>query len=457
MDSSQPETGALRTHLDACSPGWSVAIGMQSHRYFAHEAMMRVLIPLLLLACTGPQEDSPAEQKREEDQTQFVRDETVQITDPSNGAVVGDPFGVRFAVGDDVKGVRLFADGLFVDGMEEVSGTGRLVASLDSGSHKMTLVGLSESGIPVSEHSMTVQVVLDEEEPWVLITSPADDGTPTNPVRFTASASDHIDTIEFLADGWLLGEAVPGEVLSYSFSGTGFERDIEALAYDDGEVVASDTVSITVLDGTTPTDSDWNGHITDILATYPTDGTYQYYWPSSGDWAGNPHDIYYLSDLFAEGDVERRSYCVGLTLEVFMRAFDEIDLQSGGDGSINGIGFDELYSFRTDWYVRELYGAGIVDAMENYGIGERGTDWDDVQAGDIVQFWRHSGSGHNVIFVDWVTDSSGNRTGFEYWGTQGSTDGIGYTSESFGSSGSSVDPNFFFPGRLWMPEEWETW
>jgi hypothetical protein len=197
--------------------------------------------------------------------------------------------------------------------------------------------------------------------------------------------------------------------------------------------------------------------VAEILQTYPTDGSYSYYWPSGSDWGGNPTDIFYLSEIFAEGDDLNRSFCVGLTFEVFMQAFEEIDREVGGDGRINGVPFDELFEFRTDWYVRDLYGTGIVEAMQNYGIGELVTNLDDVREGDIVQFWRHSGSGHNVIFIDWVTDSTGTRTGFEYWGTQGSTDGIGYSTESFGASGSAVDPSFFFPGRLWMPEDWKAW
>ena len=326
-----------------------------------------------------------------------------------------------------------------------------------NGTHKLSLIGLNEHGASVAEHGLTVQVVTDEDDSWVMFTSPADLSTPTNPVRFTVSASADIDSVEIEADGWLLGEIEPSQVLTYEFTGTGTPRDIEVLAYDDGEFVASDTIQITVQPGTTPTTSDFTTLVAEILTTYPTEGSYDYYWPSSGDWAGNPNDIFYLSSLFAEGDPQQRSYCVGLTFEVFMRAFDEINAEVGGDGTINGIPFSELYEFRTDWYVRDLYGAGIVDAMENYGIGELITDWDDVREGDIVQFWRHSGSGHNVIFIDWVTDGAGNRTGFEYWGTQGSTDGIGYTSESFGSNGSTVDPNYFFPGRLWMPENWEAW
>jgi hypothetical protein len=140
-----------------------------------------------------------------------------------------------------------------------------------------------------------------------------------------------------------------------------------------------------------------------------------------------------------------------------MRTFDQLDTDYDLGGDLNGVSFDELYELRTDWYVRDLYGMGIVDAMDNYGIGQRVSSWDDVQPGDIIQFWRHSGSGHNAIFIGWEVDGNGEVTGFTYWSTQGSTDGIGYNDEYFGTSGSRVDPSFFFAGRLAPPEDWSPW
>ncbi len=74
-----------------------------------------------------------------------------------------------------------------------------------------------------------------------------------------------------------------------------------------------------------------------------------------------------------------------------------------------------------------------------------------------MQFWRHSGSGHNVVFVDWEVDTSDNIIGFRYWSTQGSTDGVGENSEYFGGSGSRVDPNLFFVARVVEPDQWLPW
>ncbi|MEC8424702.1 MAG: hypothetical protein VX000_13050, partial [Myxococcota bacterium] len=311
-------------------------------------------------------------------------------------------------------------------------------------------------GAVVSEHGVSFRVTVDDT-PWVGITSPSDGDTVPNPVRFSVATSPTIDAVELLADGWPLGTIAPDAVLAYHFTGTGFERTIEARGMEDGIVVAVDTLALSVTPGSTPSASVFNDHVVSLMATYPTDGSYPYWWPSGGNWAGNPHDIWYQGALFAAGDANHRSFCVGLTFEVFMRAFDEVDREWGGDGILNGVSFDALHDFRTDWFVRELYGTGVVEAVENHGIGAAVTDWSDVRPGDFVQFWRHSGSGHNVVFLDWERDGTDAIIGFRYWSTQDSTAGIGENTEYFGSSGSRVDPNLFHVARIAEPDHWQPW
>ena len=194
------------------------------------------------------------------------------------------------------------------------------------------------------------------------------------------------------------------------------------------------------------------------LETYPTDGSYAFWWPEDTDWYGTTQDIYYLDELVAYGDPEHRSYCVGLTFEVLMLSFLALDEASGGDGSLNGITVDDLTDFRIDWFVRDLWGDGPGPALEGYGLGERVTDPADVRPGDFIQFWRHSGSGHNAIFVDWERDPADDAIiGVRYWSTQGSTGGIGYNEEFFGSTGSRIHPSYFYAARMAMPEDWIPW
>ena len=136
-----------------------------------------------------------------------------------------------------------------------------------------------------------------------------------------------------------------------------------------------------------------------------------------------------------------------------MRAW-ELEAAERNLANINGMNLDDLTEFRIDWYVRDLYGSGVVEAVENYGIGEQVSDWSDIEPGDFLQFWRNNGSGHNNIFIDWEKDSDDNIIGVEYWSTQGSTDGIGYNSEYFGTAESNIDPAFFFAARVYESSNW---
>ena len=387
----------------------------------------------------------------------FATDTTVRVVSPSNGDTVGSSFVLAWEAGDAIDYMRLEVNGAPYSAALLEGSTGEMVLELPNGRFNLSVVGFDEHGASVAHHDLAIRVVAEAEDPWVTLTSPADGALVSNPVTFTSAASEGVDELRYIVDEWPIGTTEPDRVLRYEFSGTGYEREVRVEAYDDGELVATDQITIVVEDGAVALPSDFNTLVLRYLSEYPTDGSFAYYWPDDTDWGGNPNDIYYQGRLFSAGDPYQRSFCLGITFEVFMRSFEELDRVSGGDGSINGVPFDELYELRTDWFVRELYGAGVVDALINYGIGEEVTDFDDVRPGDMIQFWRHSGSGHNAIFIDWLVDESGEIEGFTYWSTQGSTDGIDYNEELFGSRGSSVDPNLFFAGRVWMPEDWLPW
>ena len=188
------------------------------------------------------------------------------------------------------------------------------------------------------------------------------------------------------------------------------------------------------------------------IQEYPTDGSYSYWWPENdGRWWGTPEDLYYLDTLLSPGDPEHRSYCVGLTWQVMMGVVAE---ELGGtDQPINGMDLAVMETFREEWFVRFVYGRGSSDAMQLAGIGgpvPRG----EVRPGDFVQFWRNNGSGHHVVFEAWIYAEDGAIRGFRYRSTQSPTDGIGVNEELFGHYESDVDETFFFPARLWGPEDW---
>ncbi len=384
----------------------------------------------------------------------FVHEDVVRIVEPANGAAVDPEFTVSFEAGADVEEVVLLLDGAAAARVAATDGTADVAASV--GKHIVVLQGLSADGGLLGEHAIAVHVV--EQGPWVAIVSPSDGSNVTNPVSFTLAASPDIAAIELFADGWSLGTVGSSGVITYTFAGTGYPRSIEAEGSAGGVVVARDAIEISVASsGPVPPAPDLGALVQALLAEYPTDGTNDYWWPTGSDWAGTTRDIYYRGTRVAEGDPYGRCYCVGLTWEVYMRAFQAADLATGGDGTLNGLGVSDLEEFRTDWYVRELLGAGAADALEGFGIGWRVASVSDVKPGDFVQLWRNNGTGHSVVFQAWAEDDEGDVVGIRYWSTQSSTDGIAFDEEWFGSGSGDVDPNLVFVARAAAPSEWIPW
>ena len=417
---------------------------------------MRALLLLALLGAGCQEDDGGQRTPPGED---FSQAHTVRFLSPTNGDTVGPTFTARFEAGEKVKQLQFEVDGAPATVSDLSRDTGTVVFTVDAGvRRKLTILGLDGQGAVLSEN--TVQVTVEAAEgggTWAAITSPSDGELVYNPVTFTVSRSQDLDRVEILADGWPLGDVDAAGRLSYTFTGTGFARQIEAVGYIDGEAVTRDSISVTVDPGTEPVPSEFTELMMDILVEYPTDGSYAYWWPSGSTWLGNPHDIYYQGKLIAPGDPQHRSFCVGLTWELFMRAFDQADRMTGGDGSLNGMTEDDLDDFRVLWFIVNINGDENVDALEDYGLGERVTDLEDAQPGDVVQFWRNSGSGHNNIFIEWERSGSGDIIGLTYWSTQGSTDGIGYNTEYFGASGSTINPSYVFIARPYMPDQWLPW
>jgi hypothetical protein len=415
---------------------------------------MRFLWIISLLALPACKDDL-AENPSNDDKG-FSFDHAVQITSPIGGDGVALEFAVTYTIGADVGDWFFELDGQRAEVLRsDPANREVLLRASVEGRQALRMVGVDRQGSELSDH--TVRLVVSEQEDWLGITSPSDGADVYNPVQFAITASDSVDRIEVYADDWLLGEADSQGLLYYIFTGLGYARDIDVVGYSGDQEVARDSISITVTPSSDPLDSEFNELVMDILEQYPTNGSYDYYWPSGSDWLGHPNDIYYLDQLYSAGDSENRSFCVGLTFEVFMRAFDEADRMSGGDGSLNGMTIGDLDDFRILWFIVDLFGGDNVDAVENYGLGEQVTDLNDARPGDIVQFWRNSGSGHNNIFIDWVRNSNGDITGLTYWSTQGSTDGIGYNTEYFGASGSTIDPGYIFIARPYMPQDWIPW
>ncbi|HJN76318.1 MAG TPA: hypothetical protein QGF58_20480 [Myxococcota bacterium] len=404
---------------------------------------------LLLLACSEVVEDVATGDG-------FAKDTDIRMVSPAAGASVSQDFIVTFEAGAALRRVQVELDGEPAGAMSDP--TGRLDVSAEPGRRLLSLVGYDRQGAELSRDEREVRVLSDEEEAsgWVAITTPSDGAHPVNPVTFVADGSGGVATIEFLADDWSLGTTAPGEVLTYSFSGTGFERVIVARGLDaDGAELGEDTITITVEDGGEAGPTDFNELLVDMVGSYPMDGTYEFYWPSGGGWSGGTQDLWYQGEQIGSDGGYSACYCSGITWEWYIRSFQEWAAYNGADPEdLNGVDEADIWSMRLDWYVRELYGPGPSVAMETYGLGVEVPSFDDWEPGDIVQFWRTSGSGHTAVFMGWIEDDDGNRVGMEYASCQGSTDGLGINDEYFGSHAGALDPAFMYAARGYLPGLW---
>ncbi|MCC6547100.1 hypothetical protein IT570_08015 [Candidatus Sumerlaeota bacterium] len=180
-------------------------------------------------------------------------------------------------------------------------------------------------------------------------------------------------------------------------------------------------------------------------AAYPTDGTHTYWWPRKGDgpaYDGCSTDVFLGGTKVMEGESQARTYCCGLTLEVFTKVYDEYLRQNPKYESPLTAG--NWAEFQSRWFVRDLQGDGPGDALESLGIGRK-ISAAEALPGDFVQVWRHkrkkekNPSGHSVIFLAWEKDRHGNTTGLRYWSTQQSTKGIHERVEKIGNKPGEVD------------------
>lgn len=188
-----------------------------------------------------------------------------------------------------------------------------------------------------------------------------------------------------------------------------------------------------------PKASEFHKHVRKVMKTYPMDGTHRYYWPRKGQWKGTTCDLEYQGKTIAAGDKDGRCFCCGLTFEVFFRAWQSWDKSKGRKMAILDLTPKQVSKLLYLWFGSDGNRKCILNAVETFKLGRRITKLEDARAGDFVQLWRHSGSGHSVVFVDWQRDKAGTITGLKYWSTQSSTKGIGLRTESIGPKGIKRD------------------
>jgi hypothetical protein len=215
---------------------------------------------------------------------------------------------------------------------------------------------------------------------------------------------------------------------------------------------------------------DFNQYVLEVLKEYPTDGTHAYDWPKPSQgkdpYDGCTMDIYYQGQKILRGNGKGSTFCCGLTLEVFLKASErylsrnqKTPLPAATDttrdgfqltqdiGNLNAGNFDE---FKKQWFCVAVHSPGPGDALQTFGLGTVITDWKKAKAGDFVQIWRNNGSGHSVIFIEWVYGPQKEIKGIKYWSTQTKT-GIAYATEYFGTTGRTIDRLNTFISRATYP------
>ena len=179
--------------------------------------------------------------------------------------------------------------------------------------------------------------------------------------------------------------------------------------------------------------------------------------------------LYYNGDqIFAVKD--RTSHCVGITMQTLVMAMNKY-YEDTKDASVWNMPSSWLKwePFKYCWYVDsaiKCYGAR--DALVKYGIGEKVEDFSKLRPADFVNYDRTSGTGHSVIFLNYLyddgnsgTEYKSNAIGFKYFSSQGSTNGAGYKnaffdgfcSDKFTNKDCGIIKSSLVMGRVWEPRD----
>jgi hypothetical protein len=323
--------------------------------------------------------------------------------------------------------------------------------------------------------------------PWVRITFPTDGAEVPNPVALQWEAGGGVVTVAFEADGWpLQRDPLAAELgtYEYAFTGVNYARHVVLRGYDGaGTEVATDEVDFTPTEQvcSIPDPPGFNHYTVEVINNwdvYPKDGTFPYCWESTGDVCGENwgqiYDGYYGGELLFPGGGD--CFCSGHTLEIFLQAYRLWQTEHGVaettpfqvGGSVLSVASVDIGDFYQHW---QGFGVGDVsssaNAFETEGIGENLWEdrWDEALPGDFVNLSRSTGSGHAVIFVNWIEDA-GEKIGLRYYGCNsrggscpdpddplGTTGNSGpsYVTEYFEGHGGTVLPRYLFIGRVFEP------
>jgi hypothetical protein len=325
----------------------------------------------------------------------------------------------------------------------------------------------------------------DPDDPQVALLAPTAGEVVENPVtfRFETTGTGEIQTVVFTCEGYRLHEdpipVTPGiATFTHDFTGVNYERRVELTGHDaDGVAVSQAHVAFIPDEGWLPPEAGFNGYVVLAIndtALYPKDGTYPYCWSYYGDdcgdmwgqiWGG-----WYLGEHLFDGGED--CFCSGHTIEMFLDAYqryqelNDLEIWEGyGALTLDDVDLGAFYQHWQGYGVAST--ASAANAFESAGIGEELPEsrWDEATTGDFVNLSRSTGTGHSVIFVDWVWDG-GERVGLRYYGCNGGGDshpdpedpdnvgdvsGPSFVTEYFYGHGGSVLTNYLFIGHPWDP------
>lgn len=173
------------------------------------------------------------------------------------------------------------------------------------------------------------------------------------------------------------------------------------------------------------------------LEAMPHDGSLPYAWARGQHTDGVSIPVSWRGETLAVPDGSGGVHCSGVTFEVWVRALER------GLGDRPGPSPDQLRALKRAWYNRHGGDRGPVDALVTAGLGLPITRLEDLQPGDLVQFWRNNGNGHSAVFVDHTRTRAGAIRGMVFWSAQASSDGLGRRYVSIGRGTHQITP-----GRL---------
>ncbi len=156
-----------------------------------------------------------------------------------------------------------------------------------------------------------------------------------------------------------------------------------------------------------------NEQVLELIKTYPVNGIHRYFWENGFD--GVTKDLIFKGIQVAKSEPQGRTYCCGLTFELWFTAYNLLH----PDTKLTGQDFKKI---KYDWFVATGKRMGCVDGLVPRGLGTK-VELKDAQPGDFMQIWRTTKSGHSVIYL------SHNDKSITYWSTQTSTNGIGERTE----------------------------